>query len=94
MGVVPKLVVGCWVGGDDRDIHFNNMSYGQGAAAALPIYGNFMLKVFNDKSLGITQDDTFDIPEGFDFCDDELEGLEEAPEDEYETEDGVDSSFR
>ena len=87
MGVVPKL-------GDDRDIHFNNMSYGQGAAAALPIYGNFMLKVFNDKSLGITQDDTFDIPEGFDFCDDELEGLEEAPEDEYETEDGVDSSFR
>ena len=94
MGVVPKLVVGCWVGGDDRDIHFNNMSYGQGAAAALPIYGNFMLKVFNDKSLGITQDDTFDIPENFDFCDDELEGLEEAPEDEYETEDGVDSSFR
>ena len=55
MGVVPKLVVGCWVGGDDRDIHFNNMSYGQGAAAALPIYGNFMLKVFNDKSLGMTR---------------------------------------
>ena len=94
MGVVPKLVVGCWVGGDDRDIHFNNMSYGQGAAAALPIYGNFMLKVFNDKSLGISQDDTFDIPEGFDFCKDELSGLEAATDDEEETEDGVDSSFR
>ncbi len=94
MGVVPKLVVGCWVGGDDTNIHFNNMTYGQGAAAALPIYGNFMLKVFNDRSLGITQDDVFDIPEGFDFCQGETSGLEAAPDDEYSQEEGVDSSFR
>lgn len=93
MGVVPKLVVGCWVGGEDKNIHFNNMTYGQGAAAALPIYGNFMLKVFNDPSLGITQDDVFDIPEGFNFCEDDLSGLEAAPVEEEEGE-GVDSSFR
>ncbi len=93
MGVVPKLVVGCWVGGDDTNIHFNNMTYGQGAAAALPIYGNFMLKVFNDKSLGITQEDVFDIPEGFDFCNGSLSGLDAAPV-EDEVGEGVDSSFR
>ena len=93
MGVVPKLVVGCWVGGDEPSIHFNSMSNGQGAAAALPIFGNFMLKVFNDKSLGITQEDEFEIPKGFDFCADELSGLEDAPDEEY-TEEGVDSSFK
>ena len=38
MGFTPSLVSGCWVGGDERDIHFGSMTYGQGAAAALPIY--------------------------------------------------------
>lgn len=95
MGVVPKLVVGCWVGGDDRDIHFGSMTYGQGASAALPIYGLFMKKVFEDKSLGISQDQTFDIPSDFQFCGDELEGLVSAPlNDDFEAEDGIDSSFR
>lgn len=96
MGVVPKLVVGCWVGGDDRDIHFGNMTYGQGASAALPIYGLFMKKVFEDSRLGITQEDVFDIPEGFQFCGDDLSDLEAAPaaEDDYQSEDGVDSSFK
>ena len=95
MGVVPKLVVGCWVGGDDRDIHFNNMSYGQGASAALPIFGKFMQKVFNDKTLGISQEDKFDIPANFQFCEDELSGLENAPiSDDFTAEDGIDSSFK
>ena len=95
MGVVPKLVVGCWVGGDDRDIHFNNMSYGQGASAALPIFGKFMQKVFNDKALGISQEDKFDIPANFQFCEDELSGLENAPiSDDFTAEDGIDSSFK
>jgi penicillin-binding protein 1A len=68
MGVLPKLVSGCWVGGDDRDIHFESMTYGQGAAAALPIFALYMNKVYADKSLPYTQEDQFDIPRDFDPC--------------------------
>ena len=75
MGVTPNLVVGCWVGGEDRDIHFRSMAYGQGARAALPIYGKFINKVYANPKLGITQKDTFDIPVGFQMCSSELDGL-------------------
>ena len=68
MGVLPKLVSGCWVGGDDRDIHFETMTYGQGAAAALPIFALYMNKVYADKSLPYSQEDQFDLPRGFDPC--------------------------
>lgn len=71
MGVTPNLVVGCWVGGDDRDIHFNNMAFGQGARAALPIYGKFMNSVYATPSIGISQKDTFDIPRRFNSCGEE-----------------------
>ncbi len=68
MGITPKLVTGCWVGGDDRDIHFNSMSMGQGATMALPIFAYYMQKVYADSQLDYSQDDHFDIPEGFDPC--------------------------
>jgi penicillin-binding protein 1A len=55
IGVVPKLVAGAWVGGDDRSIHFRSMDLGQGARMAMPIWGIFMQKIFKDKSLGIKQ---------------------------------------
>ncbi|HXA01359.1 MAG TPA: transglycosylase domain-containing protein [Cytophagaceae bacterium] len=55
IGVVPKLVAGAWVGGDDRCIHFRSMDLGQGARMAMPIWGLFMQKIFKDKSLGIKQ---------------------------------------
>ena len=38
MGFTPSLVSGCWVGGEDRDIHFDTMLHGQGASMALPIW--------------------------------------------------------
>ena len=80
MGFTPKMVVGCWVGGEDRDIHFNSMANGQGAAAALPIYGLFMNKVYKDRQLikryGITQADTFAIPKDFDLCQGELSDID------------------
>lgn len=76
MGFTPSLVIGCWVGGDDRDIHFNTMQYGQGASAALPIYGLFMNKVYKDSKLGYSQDEKFDIPEDFELCSSELDNLE------------------
>ena len=68
MGFTPKLVSGCWVGGEDRDIHFDSMSMGQGATMALPIWAYFMQKVFADHRLGYTQSATFAIPNGFDPC--------------------------
>lgn len=64
MGFTPKLSVGCWVGGEDRSIRFDRMTYGQGAAMALPIYGLFMQKLYNDPSCGYTPDEQFDKVKG------------------------------
>lgn len=48
MGFTPSLVSGCWVGGEDRDIHFDTMLHGQGASMALPIWTKYMVKVLGD----------------------------------------------
>lgn len=55
MGLTPDLVAGCWVGGEDRSIHFNTMENGQGARMALPIWGKFFQKVYADPSLKISK---------------------------------------
>ena len=65
IGFTPRLVAGCWVGGDDRSIRFESMAQGQGAAAALPIFGLFMRKVYADKTLGYSETEDFTVPEGF-----------------------------
>ena len=56
MGITPDLVAGAWVGGDDRSIHFRTIALGQGNKLAMPIYGNFMQKVYADKSLERSKD--------------------------------------
>ena len=48
MGVSPKLVVGAWVGGEYRCIHFRTGALGQGSRTALPICGLFLQSVLND----------------------------------------------
>ena len=68
MGIVRKLVSGCWVGGEDRDIHFDSMRLGQGASMALPIWAYYMKKVYADKTLGYSQSDTFGLPADFNPC--------------------------
>ena len=69
MGYTPDLVAGCWVGGEVRDIHFDDMDHGQGAHAALPIFGMFMDKVYADSArLGYLPSTRFDIPEDYDPC--------------------------
>lgn len=68
IGFTPQLVSGCWVGGEDRDIHFDSMAMGQGATMALPIWAYFMTKVYRDKSLGYSKDATFGVPEDFNPC--------------------------
>ena len=62
MGMVPNLVTGVWVGGEDRAIHFKDIAYGQGATMALPIWGLFMKSVYENEELGISKED-FSVPE-------------------------------
>lgn len=69
VGFIPDLVTGVWIGGEERYIHFDNMAYGQGAKAALPIYGLFMKKLYADKSLPYSQDEKFMFPADFRPCD-------------------------
>ena len=81
MGFTPSLVSGVWVGGEDRDIHFDTMVNGQGAAMALPVWGLYMQKVYKDKSLGYSQEERFNIPEDFDPCKDTLMDNSSSSED-------------
>ena len=83
IGVTPNLVSGVWVGGEDRDIHFDSMAMGQGATMALPIYAYFMKKVYRNTALPYRPDDVFDLPEGFDGCSeavsqDDMMGIEDV----------------
>lgn len=78
IGFCPKLVVASWVGGDDPDIHFGSMAFGQGARAALPIFGKLMRKIYNSKKLGIYESDKFDIPEDYQPCTSDLMTLPSA----------------
>ena len=55
MGLTPDLVAGCWVGGEERSVHFNSTNEGQGASMALPIWGKFFQKVYADPSLKISK---------------------------------------
>lgn len=82
MGFTPSLVSGVWVGGEERDIHFDTMQFGQGASMALPVWAIYMNKVYADKTLGYSQDEKFIFPEDFDPCNDftgnnEAGGLDE-----------------
>lgn len=65
MGFIPSLVSGCWVGGEERDIHFDTMTYGQGASLALPIWAKYMNKVFARPYFGIRSDRGIPTARGF-----------------------------
>ncbi|WP_293875754.1 transglycosylase domain-containing protein [Flavobacterium sp.] len=56
IGMVPNLVTGVWVGCEDRSARFKGITYGQGATAALPIWGYMMKKCYADKALLISKD--------------------------------------
>ena len=62
MGMVPNLVTGVWVGGEDRATHFKTITYGQGASMALPIWANYMRSCYELEELGISTED-FVAPE-------------------------------
>lgn len=73
MGFTPQLVSGVWVGGEDRDIHFDSMRMGQGATMALPIWAYYMKKVYQDRSLPYDPTAVFDVPDDFNPCEKEAE---------------------
>ncbi|HNT41659.1 MAG TPA: transglycosylase domain-containing protein [Tenuifilaceae bacterium] len=62
MGVTPNLVAGVWTGAEDRAVHFDNISMGQGASMALPIFATFLQKVYANPSLGVSPNDDWDKP--------------------------------
>ena len=61
VGITPRLATAVWTGGEMRSIHFRNMTYGQGASMALPIFGYFMQGVYADKRLNFYRGD-FEAP--------------------------------
>lgn len=77
MGLTPTLVSGVWVGGDDRDIHFDSMAMGQGATMALPVFALYMQRVYKDKRLGYNQNAVFDMPTGYNPCVADESGLQD-----------------
>lgn len=62
MGMVPNLVTGVWVGCEDRSARFKSITYGQGAVAALPIWGLFMKKNYADPTMTVSKED-FERPD-------------------------------
>jgi penicillin-binding protein 1A len=81
MGMVPNLVTGVWVGAEDRSVHFGNITYGQGAAMALPIWAVYMKSCYADKELNISTED-FEVPKDLTIrvdCSDPSEGDDDNP---------------
>jgi penicillin-binding protein 1A len=61
IGITPSLVSGCWVGCEDRAVHFRSMDLGSGSAMAMPIWAYYMQKVTADTSIFKVQQE-FEIP--------------------------------
>ncbi len=78
MGLTPTLVSGVWVGGDDRDIHFDSMAMGQGATMALPVFALYMQRVYKDKKLEYNEKAVFDLPAGYNPCQLDESGVDDA----------------
>lgn len=66
IGITPQLVTGIWVGGENRSVHFDETGMGSGTSMALPIWAEYMQRVYADSSLLISQEDEFIEPIGFD----------------------------
>ena len=60
MCVAPRIVAGAWVGGEDQQVHLR--SRGEGSVLALPIVGDFLKRVYDDGSLGVSRSDQFVRP--------------------------------
>jgi len=80
MGITPNLVTGVWTGCDDRSVHFRDIQYGQGANMALPVFAEYMQRVYADTLIENMQPIPFDIPRSIDVkleCDESTISIEE-----------------
>ena len=80
MGITPNLVTGVWTGCDDRSVHFRDIVYGQGANMALPIFAEYMQRVYADTANSKIYPLDFDIARSVDVkldCDDAVISIEE-----------------
>ncbi|QWX83656.1 transglycosylase domain-containing protein [Cellulophaga sp. HaHaR_3_176] len=88
MGMVPNLVTGVWVGGEERATHFKSITYGQGASMALPIWGLYMTKNYANKELDVSDSD-FKKPSNMSIDLDCAKYLEEQQENDAPAEDDL-----
>ncbi len=88
MGMVPNLVTGVWVGGEERSIHFSGLAYGQGASMALPIWALYMKKNYANEDLGVSKEE-FEAPEDMTINVDCSKEAQES-QDDLDTEDDLD----
>lgn len=65
MGETSQLVTGVWTGGEVRSIRFPSLTYGQGARMAMPVFGRYLRKVYDDPNLEYKDDIPFEKPAGF-----------------------------
>ncbi|MCL2416851.1 MAG: transglycosylase domain-containing protein [Bacteroidales bacterium] len=66
VGITPQLATTVWVGGEVRSIHFPNITYGQGANMALPIWARFMQRVYRNESINLYRG-PFATPPGINY---------------------------
>ncbi|NQU88422.1 MAG: transglycosylase domain-containing protein [Mariniphaga sp.] len=86
IGMTPELSGGVWAGADLRSIHFKELSLGQGANMALPVWGYFMKKVLADETIGFTEEMEFDKPLNFNInldCDEDIPGQDNVDFDDF-----------
>lgn len=85
IGYTPSLTFGVWVGGEERDVHFNSMNYGQGANSALPVAAIFLQQVYaNSANLGYSPNEKFAFPTDYNACDGEVVDDGDIPEQKEE----------
>ncbi|MGB5420429.1 penicillin-binding transpeptidase domain-containing protein, partial [Algibacter sp.] len=92
MGMVPNLVTGVWVGAEDRAVHFPTITYGQGAAMSLPIWGLYMKSCYADEELDISKED-FVAPDNLSInvsCSEQTSTSDSEEETEEDTPDDLD----
>lgn len=88
MGMVPNLVTGVWVGGEERATHFNSGAYGEGAAMALPIWGLYMKANYANEEIGVSKE-AFEKPADLSINVDCTKIIKEM-KDDLDTEDDLD----
>lgn len=62
LGYTPKIVAGVWVGAESPKVHFRTLSAGQGSNSALPIFGEFMSRLYKDEEFKSWKRAKFESP--------------------------------